>query len=84
MSDPIELETFASAPRPHQTYTDDPDAYINRSDGPNHNMGPRSPPPDAHPAANVNHSQSSQEVVRMPSPRLHGEVGIPAGNNREY
>lgn len=70
----IQLETFASTARPIQATTDGsdipfPDAL---------HQGSRTPP-DAHPTDQVNRAQSSQEVVRMPSPCLHGEEG-PAGS----
>lgn len=73
-NDAISLETF----RPATTATKDPDtSHFLRA----LHQGSRSPP-DAHPPDNVNHAQSSQEVVRMPSPRLHGAEGA-AGSQRK-
>lgn len=83
MSAPIELETLASSPRPNQAYTNDPDASTNRSDALQHNVQGSSSPPDAHPPANVNHLQSSQEVDRAPSPSLHGAARESAGSQRK-
>lgn len=70
----IWLETFASAPRYGPTDTNEPDLA---SDAPQQGS---SSPPDAHPPENINHAQSSQEVVRMPSPRLRGEARESAGS----
>lgn len=75
----IWLETFASTPRTIQAATNDPDPS---SDALQHNVQGSSSPPDAHPPDNVNQAQSSQEVARVPSPRLHG-ARESAGSQRE-
>lgn len=64
--------------RPVTTVTDDPDTTTLPDAL---HQGSRAPP-DAHPPEQVNQAQSSQEVVRMPSPSLHGEEG-PAGSQRK-
>lgn len=78
----IWLETFAYTPRTIQAATNDPDASTNSSDALQHNVQSSASPADAHPPANVNQAQSSQEVARVPTPRLHG-AGEPAGSQRE-
>lgn len=70
----IWLETFAYAPRYGLTDTNDPDLASDAL------QQGSSSPPDAHPPENVNHAQSRQEVVRMPSPRLRGEARESAGS----
>ncbi|KAL1851736.1 hypothetical protein Daus18300_012421 [Diaporthe australafricana] len=72
----IPLETLASSARLRRTAT----SNINPDTATDALHSGSAPLPDAHPPDNVNPTQSSQEVVRVPSSLLHREARESAGS----